>query len=458
MILLSLIGCALRRESGDADSAESAESADSAVLEERVTTLHAAADVSAVLSGELATGVGLGGDLLGSGIPTVLVWGCADYIQSEKWEEEVFLSVYPGDLVGRNTLSLDHGTHLVVPAEECSSSVAMDRPVGSSDLTGDGSEDLLVTTVKAGGGIQLFAGPLLADGAWPAAVATITFALSPWAAPKIDAADLDGDGVDEVMLFSNGYTGDGRLVILDTPLSGAIDANEAVWRLPFQEYCLTYASTHGDVDGDGYGDLALACNAQGYLLKGPFTNAAMSLEDAASTYIFDSDVSHSNYFFGSVAILDGANDAGEVALGVPGAKSPYAGAAAGVVLLYDSLPGTHDVEETTGKIWGDFACGRLGQTLAVGRMNEDGYDDLWMGAPGPGFFDDTCSASDEALWGLRGPLRGEILASHLDEGFLNNGALGEAFIPHGLAVGDLDGTSRDDLAVWNGSDVLLVRW
>ncbi len=449
MILLYLIGCAPNRDSGNADSAG---------LEDRVTTLHSAADVSAVLAGgATASGGAIGGDLLGSGIPTVLVWGCSDYIESEKWEEEVFVSVYPGDIVGMNTLSLDRGTHLIVPGG-CSSSIAMDRPVGSSDLTGDGIDDLLVTTVQAGGGIQLFAGPLPSDGAWPAAVATITFAsLSP---PKIDAADLDGDGAAEVMLFSGSSTQNERLVVLDTPLSGAIDADEAVWRLPLQRHCgWTYALTHGDVDGDGHEDLALACDAQGWILKGPFTNAAMSLEDAASTYTFDSDLSHWWNYFGSVAVLDGADDAGEVAFGVPGAGSPYADGSAGVVLIYDSLPGTHEVEDTTGKIWGDSTCSGLGQTLAAGRMNEDGYDDLWVGAPGRMPGDGTCYAPDEALWGLWGPLHGEILASHLDEGFLNVEVPEyQVVLPYGLAVGDLDGTSRDDLAVWDGSSVLLVRW
>ena len=140
MILLYLIGCALRRDSGGAESAESSESAesadseDSAGLQERVTTLHAAAEVSAVLSGEPATGVALGGDLLGSGFPTVLVWGCTDHTESGTWEEDGFVAVYPGDLVGMTTLSMDHGTHLVVPADSCRAAPAMDQPVGSSDL------------------------------------------------------------------------------------------------------------------------------------------------------------------------------------------------------------------------------------------------------------------------------------------------------------------------------------
>ncbi len=121
------------------------------------------------------------------------------------------------------------------------------RVVASGDVNGDGFDDLLISepgytaVTDHEGRVMLFfgsaAGPSTTPG-WSvsgAAPGAQIFARGP-------VGDLDGDGYDEILLS------DGRLYLG----SSAGPASS-----PVQTGIVTFATAAGDVNGDGYGDLAV---------------------------------------------------------------------------------------------------------------------------------------------------------------------------------------------------------
>ncbi len=146
------------------------------------------------------------------------------------------------------------------------------------DATGDGALDLLVTDGNASGAlVSLFAGPVDVDTDLGAAVAT-------WSEDSPDGAssygsaatglltDLDGDGIDDVVLFDaasssvpvrSGCDSDspGAIGVFDGPAAGGSywlgDADALLFGAVNRAF-FGFSVTGGDVDGDGYGDLLVS--------------------------------------------------------------------------------------------------------------------------------------------------------------------------------------------------------
>jgi hypothetical protein len=135
----------------------------------------------------------------------------------------------------------------------------------------------------------------------------------------------------------------------------------------------------------------------------------------------------------------------------------------GAVFAFDEPTGTTDASGASAAVWGPSDCVGLGRSGAVTDLFVDGPG-VWMGAPGPAVDNfKLCPTEAFALWGLAMPVEGRMWADQLDDAFSEvsvdtSDGVNIALRPQGLDAGDLNGTGRDDLVVWNGSDVLVVLW
>ena len=183
----------------------------------------------------------------------------------------------------------------------------------------------------------------------------IGVSLRGWLGQMTAAGDINGDGYDDLILGAAGVDYNGRadagavyVMTSTAALSGAMTANDALWTIygaagggaNHLGDLLGHALAAGDVNNDGYDDLIIG--ADGVNHGGQY--------DVGAVYVF---LGHNGSF--PVTVTD---------------------------LRYD-------VADIT--VLGEFAYGRLGRSVASGDVNNDGYDDIIIGAyrADPGARDDA---------------------------------------------------------------------
>jgi hypothetical protein len=211
-----------------------------------------------------------------------------------------------------------------------------------------------------------------------------------------DAGDVDGDGVDDLLVGAWGNdtaglnAGAAYLLLganagvgtLDLSASDAIFLGEAV-----EDYAGFAVAGGGDSDGDGYADLLIGARSSDrggldagatYWLRGPKTGTS-SLYAADAILIGEAAQDYAGYSLGAGDINgDGLTDA------IVGAHyNDRGGSAAGAVFVFtDIRAGVISTADAEASYAGAAARDNLGAALGVGDWDGDGADDLLLAAPG----------------------------------------------------------------------------
>ena len=188
-----------------------------------------------------------GGDLNGDGIPDLLIASGSEYVTSSfQGAVRVFFGPDPSSSAA--------DADLTVIATRGSGSANMGTGAAfAGDTDGDGQDDLVVAANNSGEAYLLL-GPLSGsvDVATVGAAATITDVNADgWLAP-VDAADVDADGLSDLLICS---PRDGDAAIFLGPVSGtfALADGDGVLTGSFESIARA-----GDVNGDGADDIVLA--------------------------------------------------------------------------------------------------------------------------------------------------------------------------------------------------------
>lgn len=215
---------------------------------------------------------GVAGDLDGDGIPEL--WGDIE-------GGGAFLRSGPAE-------SWSDGANLLdIAFQGCWTGAILGVP----DLDGDGRDELAVSSACCDGAIYFLPGT--SSGAvWAETAAYAT--IRPWTdngsldsgefGKRLETEDLDGDGVDELVVLDTlwpsvgGYEQYGRVLVFDLPVGGGerrlSDATAELDGAPSPTMLDVVAP--GDTDGDGYGDLAFGWGGVGWtprllsVVSGPF--------------------------------------------------------------------------------------------------------------------------------------------------------------------------------------------
>jgi len=276
--------------------------------------------------------------------------------------------------------------------------------------------------------------PLLADALYREAPASSGSPLPDRLGFRVAAGDINNDGYSDVIAAAPSYGASGAVLFSYGSEQGVGQSMLLEPAVALSEFGRALAS--GDLNGDGFADLAVASN-EGLLL---FWGSATGL--SGSKTIFPPQ-SNSGSFATSLLIEDLDNDGNpDLLVGAPGdTQDSFSGS--GLVYLFRASSNYWQDELPEPDMWiSPGANGAaMGQSLAIGDFDNDSLADLVVGAPFSG---------NGQVFGYLGSA---LLLSFASDGvsefsFVLNGENAADRFGYALSSGvDIDGDSGDDLAV-----------
>ncbi len=324
------------------------------------------------------------------------------------------------------------------------------------DLDGDGIDDVAIgapeddTAGSDYGAVYVFSGPVSGSYAPADAVATLTGADGSHGRAGYNVSgigDVNGDGYGDLAVAA--YNASGHVYLLLGPLSGDISLSDADGSHAGQNTAAGAGLVDNirggfDADGDGLGDLLVGSHGdpsgRAYLLQGPATGSG-GLEDIYAARFHDSGSSDVGI---SVAGVDVTGD-GVLDVWIGAGQDSRAGTLAGAVSLVEGpFSGDLDLASAASvRILGAAANSTLGRSIAVADLDGDGYLDLIADAPG----DSTVATSAGAVYTVAGPITAGASVDDLAMGVRYGVAESESAGIVLRACGDQDGDGRADLVI-----------
>ncbi|MXP27194.1 hypothetical protein GRI39_14335, partial [Altererythrobacter indicus] len=294
------------------------------------------------------------------------------------------------------------------------------------------------------------------------------------------AGDVNGDGIDDILLgaFANGGTGSAYVIFGKTSGFGTIDLANSLSAV--QGFQITgvasndrlgwSVSSAGDINGDGYDDVIVGANlhdddgltdrGEAYVIFGKASGfGTIDLSSglgAADGFTITGAAAGDNLGY-SVSSAGDVNGDGYDDLIVAAVLSDDGGTDAGVVhVIFGKASGFGTIDLSTDlsaaegfKIIGAMAEDQLGYLVSsAGDINGDGYDDIIIGAR---WSDDggTNAGAAYVIFGKEAGY-GTIDLANLTaaDGFIIQGdAAGDELGVSVSSAGDIDGDGYDDLIV-----------
>lgn len=296
----------------------------------------------------------------------------------------------------------------------------------------------------------------------------------------IAVGDFDDDGYDDVAIGAPGagkgsQLGAGAVHVFYGSASGIRSSNDQRFHQNSAGIAdereagdgFGSALAAGDFDRDGRDDLAIGVpgeSVDGHMMAGAvhiIPGGANGLRPGASSFITQasgdlaSQPGPDELFGASLAAADfDGNRRADLAIGSPGEAVNGQPAAGMVHVLYGKksglkVTGTSGFHEGSSGIDGAPEAGdEFGLTLAAGDFNDNGRDDLAVGAPGEGIGDATGAGKVHVLFGGANGIR---LSNHeayrLGLGRMPGEPGANGGFSRAIAVGDIDGDDRADMVV-----------
>ena len=333
---------------------------------------------------------------------------------------------------------------------------------GDFDFDGDGAEDVLLGAPDASGSgsgsgaAYLLLGPLSGElDVGSADLALSGAAANDRAGYALAAADLDGDGADDLVIGApnarSGSAAVGIAYVIAGPLSGSVDLSSAGVELrgaTTGERVGYAVAAAGDTDGDGQVELIVgapwARGAAGseagvaYLVEGPVTTSGRLTSLAMASLSGAAASEHAGTAVAGAGDVDG-DGYDDLLVGAPGAAPRGAGAA---YVVRGPVTGSLDLAAADTVISGDAPSDELGTAVTAADLDGDGLSDVIVGAPSSG----TGATGGGAAFVFFGPTSGSVQASEAG-GVLADSTERESAGSTLAAPGDVDGDGYEDLLV-----------
>ena len=268
-------------------------------------------------------------------------------------------------------------------------------------------------------------------------------------AQSMDGGDIDGDGVDDIIVGSYGYDSPssyaGTVYVFEggvssgTSLNVRSDAMIQVSGTASSNY-VGYRVDSEDLDGDGYDDLIIGAyyNLSSYkggaaVFYGPVSGStSYRITDADGTVTGVNSYDYASYFLMKTSDMDGDGYL-ELMVGAYAYDTP--GSSAGIVGGEETPSGTVALTSADWYVTGNSSSDYVGFSGAAGDLDADGTEDFAFGAP----------YGENAAFIINGPISGSYTVSDADVK-ISHWTTSD-YTGCQVAAGDMDGDGYDDLVM-----------